>query len=153
MFKKIINEIQNFSDEHLQIGEFGWGPIDQISTANRKFVMVWLLPTGLRQERSSTIFKFDMYVFDLLKQDLSNLLDVFNDTALIGKDIISEFYDNEEEYGFSISETDAEPFDHEFDDFCGGWNFSIEIEIENPINTCEIPQEGIMQDNIQKQEL
>jgi hypothetical protein len=137
-FKTIIKDIEEFCDSHLQINEFGWGPISEISTKNHDFVMCWLLPTSATKNKISTIIDFDMYVFDLLKQDGSNKLDVINDTFLIGKDIISNFYYYD--YEFEIDEvSSAEPFDFKFDDLCGGWIFKIKIEYQDALNDCEIP--------------
>lgn len=126
--KYIIEKIEDFCNTHSQINEFGVGPISMISTKNHNFPMVWLLPTGARHESSYIILQFDMYVFDLLKSDYSNLKDILNDTLLIGRDVITEFYDTEYEYGFSMVETaNAEPFDFQFDDLCAGWIFKLDF--------------------------
>jgi len=141
-FKSIINTLDNFCSEHYQINEFGWGPISNISTKDQDFVLVWFLPTGARVEHSSTILKGNLYVIDLLKQNDENLLDIHNDTFLIGRDFISEFYDQEDVYDFVMNEeADAEPFQHKFDDYTAGWIFTIEIEYENSVNICNIPKD------------
>lgn len=140
-FKNIITTLSGFSYSHEQVNEFGWGPISNISTKNQDFVLVWFLPTGARVEHSSTILQGNLYVMDLLKQDDTNLLDIHNDTYQIGRDFVSEFYDQETIYGFVMDESaDAEPFEHKFDDYTAGWIFTIEIEFENSVNICNVPK-------------
>lgn len=141
--KNIINSIESFCDEHLQIKEFGFGPTSLISTKNHELIMVWMMPTGGRQEQSSTFIQCDIYIFDLLKQSKENLVDVLNDTFMVGRDLISEFFDNDDLYEFEMNEVaTAEPFDFNFDDLCAGWIFKIEIEFKASLNTCEIPLEA-----------
>ena len=138
--KEVIKHIEDFCNEHVQINEFGCGPLSMISTKNHKFPIVWLLPTNARHESSHIILGFDMLVFDLLKSDYTNLTDILNDCQLIGRDIIAYFSDTEYEYGFAINETaNSEPFDFKFDDICAGWIFKIEVELVKPLNICAIP--------------
>ena len=141
-FKNIIEDIQTFCGEHLQINDFGWGQISNISTKEHDFVMVFLQPVKTSVEGRLVTMGFDMYVFDLVKQDKNNLIDVLNDTLLIGNDIVARFWDDEELYEWTLNENnvEAEPFDAKWDDFCSGWIFSIEIEIENRLNLCSVPK-------------
>ena len=140
-FKNIITTLDNFSTGHEQINEFGWGPISNISTTNQDFVLVWFLPTGANVQQSTTTLKGNLYVMDLLKQSDANLLDIHNDTYQIGRDFVSEFYDQEQVYGFVMNEAaDAEPFEHKFADYTAGWIFTIEIEFDDSVNICNIPK-------------
>jgi len=140
-FKNIISDIEDFCSSHAQIHDFGWGQLSNITTKDHDFTMVWLQPTGTRIDGHLIVMEMDMYVFDLLKQDKSNLLDVMNDTLLIGNDVVSKFWDDEETYEWTLNEegVTSEPFEARFDDYIGGWVFGIEIEIENRMNLCAVP--------------
>lgn len=141
-FKNIINDFSDFCDAHKQLAEFKWGLLNEITTKDHKFPMLWLQPTGTQIDGHLIILKYDMYVFDLLKQDKSNLVDVMNDTLLIGNDVVSKFWDNSSLYEWTLNEEGivGEPFEAKFDDYCGGWTFSIEVELENRLNSCAIPE-------------
>lgn len=141
-FKNILNDIEVFSKNHLQINSFGWGNPNNISTKEHDFVLLWLTPVSCIIEGGLMVLRFNMYVMDVVKQDFSNLKDVMNDTLLIGNDVISKFWSNEETYEWSLNEKNvrSEPFEAKFDDYCAGWIFSIDIEIENRLNNCIIPE-------------
>lgn len=141
-FKNILSDIEDFCDAHLQIKEFGNGKVSNITTKDHNFVMLWLQPTGSIIAGHMMTLQYDMYVLDIMKQDRSNLLDVINDTLLIGDDVVAKFWSDEETYGWVLNEgnVSAEPFEAQFDDFCAGWVFRIELEIENRLNSCIIPE-------------
>ena len=142
-FRNIISDIEDFCEDHNQIGEFGWGQLSNITTKEHDFTMLFLQPTQTQIDGHLMTLSFDMYIFDLVKQDKTNLLDVMNDTLLIGNDVIKKFWDNEEEYEWMLIEegVGCEPFEAKFDDYTAGWVFSIEIEVENRLNLCEVPED------------
>ncbi len=141
--KNINNDLETFCDNHLQIKEFGWGNISNITTKDHDFVMLWLQPIGSIIEGNLLTLRYDMYIMDLVKQDNSNLEDVHNDTFLIGLDVVNKFWSDEETYGWTINENTvtSEPFEAKFDDYTSGHIFSIEIEVENRMSNCNIPEE------------
>lgn len=143
--KGIINNFEKFSTEHLQINDFGYGSTSNVSTKNHNFVLLWIDALGGSVNISSNIYTFDFYVLDLLKQNGENLIDIWNDTEQIGKDIISIFYDQETTYDFTIDETsiDLEYLTYVFDDFLAGVKLSISVETKSPLNICEVPYEFI----------
>ena len=141
-FKTIINDIEQFCEEHNQIHDFGWGPLSNITTKDHQFTMLWLQPSGGIVNGNSLLLTFDMYIFDLVKQDRSNLLDVMTDSLLIGQDVIANFWDNEELFDWTLNEQGVsyEQYEAKFDDYTAGVVFSIEIEVENRMNYCAIPK-------------
>jgi len=141
-FKNVIEGIQAFCTSHTQINDFGWGDISNINPSEHNFPMIWLNPTDSSTNGPMTVYKFDMYVLDVLKQDRSNLLDLMNNTTIIGNDAISEFWiDESETLGFELNENGISmiPFEGRFDVFTGGWIFTIEIYVKTTLNKCIIP--------------
>jgi hypothetical protein len=141
-FKRILEDIETFCDNHNQINSFSWGNPNNISTKNHTFPMVWLQPTTSTINGHMMTLSFDMYIMDLVKQDLTNLKDVMNDTLLMGNDVVSKFWSDCETYDWVLNEdgVSMEPFDAKFDDYTGGWIFRINIEIENRLSNCNIPE-------------
>ena len=138
--EQIIKELETFSTNHKQINDFGFGDISNISTKDHNFPMMWVQPTPSVIGKMIEL-NLDIYIIDLLKQDRSNLLSIMSDTLLIGNDIISEYFDSEDDFEFVVEETavDATPFEGEFDDFTAGFLFNIQVQIAHDYSKCEVP--------------
>lgn len=139
--KNIINRLEKFSQEHLQINDFGFGNIDNISTKNHDFILMWVSISDSDINLSSTNYNFEIYILDLLKQNYSNYIDILTDTNLICKDIISLFFDNQQLYGFTLNENNVNTqlIEFKFDDCLLGWKMDINVETQDGLNLCEIP--------------
>jgi len=85
---------------------------------------------------------FEMIVLDLLEEDLANKLDAMNDTLLIGNDVVANYWDNDEDYGYVLDEEGiiVSPFIGSHDAFTIGWVFDISLQIENRLNSCSTPK-------------
>lgn len=138
--KEIVNDLEQFSINHKMLNDFGFGDISNISTKEHQFPMMWVYPVQSQLGRQMNL-SFDIYIIDLLKQDRSNLLDIMNQTLLIGNDVVAEYFDDEEQNDFLLNEegVDVTPFEGEFDDFTAGFIFNIEIQVSNGLSKCEIP--------------
>jgi len=138
--KEIVNELEQFSKDHKFLNDFGFGDISNISTNQHQYPMMWVNPVSSNLGRQFDL-NFDIYIIDLLKQDRSNLLDIMNQTLLIGNDIVAEYFNDEDQNDFLLNEegVDVTPFEAEFDDFTAGFIFNIQIQISNGLSKCEIP--------------
>lgn len=142
-FGNIIDELEDFSNSHLYINEFGWGEPSQISaTKNEKYPLLWLNPTTSYNEGKLMTLNFEMLVLDILDQDLANKKEVMNDTLLIGNDVVKNYWSNEIVNDFTLDEQSVSftPYMRVQDGFLAGWLFDISIEIENRLSTCSIPK-------------
>lgn len=141
-FKEIVQELETFCTEHNQINSFAWGNIDNISTTDQVYPQLFLMPVPSTLESTMANITFDMYVMDVMKQDRSNLLDVMNETLLIGSDVVANYFDNEEDYNMTLDESviNIQPFEFRFDDVLAGWIFTITLQVENNLNDCAIPK-------------
>ena len=141
-FKNIITDFENFCDNHNQINEFTWGPLTNISTKEQDFILVHCLPAPSQYIGREVILSFEVLILDIVKQDKTNFKDVMNDNLLIGLDIVANFFDDEDTYDWTLDEDSVliRPFFEEFDDYCAGYVFEINISIENRLNTCDIPE-------------
>ena len=142
-FKTIIETLETFCDEHYQIKTFGWGEPSLISTEEIVYPLLWLNPSPSNNSGNLYTMNFEMLVLDLLDQDMANKLDVMNDTLLIGNDVVSNFWDNWEDYDFTLNQNGVivSPYLNGYSDhFDAGWIFDISIEIENRLNSCSVPK-------------
>jgi len=142
-FKQIVEALEDFCDNHLQIKSFDWGELNEITTKDRTYPLVWLNPTPGSNEGHLITLNFEMIVIDIVEQDFSNKKDVMNDCLFIINDVISNYWDNEETYGWTLNENGVTftPYITNNDtDFCYGWVADISIEIENRLNSCAIPK-------------
>lgn len=141
--KEIIGDLETFTTNHKQLNSFGFGNPDNITNADHVYPMMWVSLVPSTTGNMVTV-NFEIYIIDLLKQDKENLVEVLNDTLLIGNDVVAKYFDDEDEYDFTLNEDGVEitPFEAEFDDFTAGWIFDIEIEVQNDLNDCEIPQDN-----------
>lgn len=101
--KQIIEDLEVFATDHKQINDFGFGQVSEISTNDHEYPMMWvsLVPSTTGNMVS---LAFEIYIIDLLKHDKVNLVEVLNDTLLIGNDIIAKYFDDEDEYDFTMDE-------------------------------------------------
>jgi len=141
-FKDVVNSFRDFASEHEQINDFGFGDISDINVGEHLYPMIWLNPVNSDKNGVHTTLRFDMYVLDIIEQDKTNLLDVMNDTLIIGNDCVSNFWmDSEELLGFELNEeaVSLTPFEGKFDSLLGSWIFNIEIDMKITLNKCAIP--------------
>ncbi len=140
-FKNIIDSIESFCNNHLQVNEFGFGVIADIGTTEHKYPLVFIQPMQNTIAGRRADIKLEMFVIDLLKTDGSNQVEVLSDTFLIANDIVAEFFDNETKYGFTINETNipCDPMMYKFDSLTAGYVLQLTCEVENGLSNCAIP--------------
>ena len=138
-YKDIISGLENYTEQHQLINDFGSGNITNLDTNQITPLIVWLQPTPSRMIGNITKLRFDMYVLDLLEHDLSNLNDILSNTLSVGNDIIQDFwFDEDEVNGFTMGDIiSMEPFQAQFDIFTGGWVFTVETEMVT--TACKTP--------------
>lgn len=131
-FKKVIDLFEKMAINHKQINDFGWGDMSVITTKDRKFPLLYILPIQSAVGYNSFVYSFEIYIMDLEKPDKENLKDILSDTFLIGNDIIMEFQENlyEEDFENEQENITATPFQSTFDDNVAGWVYDIDIVTE-----------------------
>ncbi len=141
-FKDIIEEFKTFSNNHKQLNEFNWGAIAEISTKDIIFPYLHILPITSKKNGSLQKMKFEIYVMDLQKQDNTNLLDIMNQMFMIGNDIVSEFEEDNSNFGFEVDETNIDifPFTGDFDDFTAGWKWVLDVSFMQTNNCALYPK-------------
>jgi hypothetical protein len=137
-FKDIINDIDTFHVEHTQVNYFDWGNIYEINTNDFTFTSIFVNPKPSSTLDNITTFKLDVYILDLMEQDESNLLDIMNNTTIIGNDLINYFIENDFEYEIDEYNIVITPFVGKWDHLLAGWVYTIDFNISLS-SGCEIP--------------
>jgi hypothetical protein len=140
-FKAIIQDLEQFSTDHHQLNSFGWGNISNIVTKDFTYPMLWVQPIQSGINGSQFTLSLEIYIMDLQEQDSSNLLDLMNETLLIGRDIIAEYFEDNDGIEFELNENNVRiaPFDGKFDDLLSGWIFTVELTVRLNKNKCITP--------------
>lgn len=135
--KNLVDDLEDFSQLHSQIKEFGFGDISNISTKDTKYILMWVIPTNSNSNNSQFIMSFDVYILDLEKQDQSNLVTIFNETLMVANDIDNYFKHNPSEEYRLYNNLTYEPFSFRFDDVLTGYKINIELEIIDNGSVCQ----------------
>lgn len=141
-FTNIIDELEDFSNKHYSINEFGWGEPTQISaTKNHKYPLLWLNPVPGTVEGKIVEQNFEMLILTSMDQDLdkSQLKQNMTKCQMIGMDVIRQYWQSSD-YMFVSEGITFTPYLKAFDGYLCGWIFDITVEIENRLNTCTVPK-------------
>ena len=142
---QILNELEEFTKNHLQLKSFGFGALSNISTKDTEYPMLWVDVAPSNISGTQMVLSLNMYIAELQKQDMSNLKTIMSKTLLIGNDVVSKYWQNgEDEDRWAIMEDTVlmEPFEYKHDDVLAGWVFSIDVEIINRLSDCNLPLEN-----------
>lgn len=145
---QIIKEIKTFTTNHLQLKEFYEGDIWEYATGkDNQFAVLICTILGnsvilsAEQDGAADKYKFQIGVFDKLRDDYVNKLDVLNDTNLICKDFIAYFKNNPNlgDLNIDVEIGDLVDYTDRTDNNLAGWFFDFTITSYNPLDRCEIP--------------
>ena len=139
----ILDDLEQFATDHLQINSFGIGHPDDISTKDRIYPIMWVTPYEFTGNASTLTTSFKIYILDLLKKDKSNQKTILNLTTLIGTDIFSTYFQAYDEDDFELVNDSLHmgtldiPFK---DDYLSGVELDVKVEFDNRLNVCTIPK-------------
>jgi len=163
-YKTIIDDFKTICENHLQINSFGVGDLRQLGyflqlntdedkekvsnegSKSPTYPLVFIVPQPINRDRRTIQYSFNVLVMDIIKDDMSNEIDVHNDTIMIAEDILAQFgygttdsdgnyYDKYE----IVTPTSITPFSESFDDYVSGVNLSLNLLIDSPLDRCIAP--------------
>ena len=142
----LINLFESIATAHHEIKFFGFGELWEIDgkpKSMREFPVLWVFPTGATQEENTTVFNFDIYVFDLVdKAEVSENYRL-SDTMQILQDVLRIIRDNSDDYELVDNTATLQPFTEKFNDQCTGWFASDGIRINYDPTDCYIPSSPV----------
>jgi len=174
-YLNIINKIRMIGYNHKFIKTTTVGDIYDIDLSKESlFPLMHVNPVNVTTGQSQLTYNFQIFVCDLVSEksewetisdynkssaienvfleNLSNEIDVYNDTLQTCVDLVSIFRNskwqsvsegssyniNNAEY-FTEGDYTFEPFTEKFDNELTGWVFNLNITVHNSFQTCDIP--------------
>lgn len=140
-FKQMISDLEQIGTKHKQINSYGFGDTHQftmdIETKREPvYTKMYAIPFNSVLAKNSITYDFDIIIADRLEEDLSNQVDVLNDTLEIVKDVFSVLYRSEYQADFGASVT---PFLDARETVLAGWTLAIKLNIPFDYNRCDLP--------------
>ena len=141
-YKQVIEDLEDFANNHEQINSFGYGDLTQltmdvITKKEPKYTRMYVIPGDTLLNQNELLYNFQIIVTDQLNSDYSNQRDVMNDTLEIMKDIMTTLYLSEYE---SVWPASVEPFLEEYETILTGWIMNIQLTQPFDYNRCDLPE-------------
>lgn len=141
-YKQVIEDLEDFANNHEQINSFGYGDLTQltmdvITKKEPKYTRMYVIPGDTLLNQNELLYNFQIIVTDQLNSDYSNQRDVMNDTLEIMKDIMTTLYLSEYE---SVWPATVEPFLEEYETILTGWIMNIQLTQPFDYNRCDLPE-------------
>ena len=151
-YNNVIDTLKQWGTNHYQIQKVSSGDIHEFDLEkNNLFPLMHINFVSVDAETSRMTYNFQVFICDLVNEDESNEQEVLSDTLSICTDLIATFKSGESLYLSSTSHGEEaryfveedfflEPFTERFDNAVSGFVFDLSIIIEQPYDTCNIPQ-------------
>jgi len=151
-YNNVIDTLAQLGTNHYQIKTVSKGDIWELDlNKNTMFPVMHINFINVEASKSQMIYNFQVFVMDLVEEDESNEQDVLSDTLQICTDIIATFKSGESLYLYNTTHGEEaryfvdddftlDPFTERFDNSVTGFVFNLPIIIEQPYDSCFIPQ-------------
>lgn len=141
-YNQLIDYIENFSDNHLQLQRFGEGfraDINVISTEENNFPILYVEPLSHTMQDWVQRYRIRIYCLDLLQQDKSNRRDILSDCLQILNDLY-KYIKNDSQNNFDVTNIPTSlPIQNISIEGIGGWSSEFEILVTLNDKDCDIP--------------
>lgn len=141
-YKQIIEDLEDFANNHEQINSYGYGDLTQLtmdvqSEQEPEYTRMYVIPGDVILAQNELIYNFQIIVTDRLNEDYSNQRDVLSDTLEITKDIMTTLYLSEYE---SVWPASVEPFLENYETILTGWIMNIQLTQPFDYDRCVLPE-------------
>ena len=141
-YQSIVDKITTFYDNHLQVKKVGSDFKEQMvnfATADEKYPLIYVVPTGVTPSENVTTFNLEIYCFDIIQMDRANITTILSDTQQILQDLYLEFTFSDD-YDFDIDgQPIFIPLNNDLLDYAAGWQMNLSVVIPSWTN-CPIPK-------------
>jgi hypothetical protein len=141
-YKQIIEDLEDFANNHEQINSYGYGDLTQLTMdieteQEPKYTRMYVIPGDVVLEQNELVTNFQIIVVDQLNSDYSNQRDVLNDTLEITKDIMTTLYLSEYE---TIWPASVDPILENYETILCGWIMNVQLTQPFDYNRCDLPE-------------
>lgn len=144
-YQKCLNKMEAFILQHLQIKKYAFDFEEQMgnhATIDEKYPFVYIAPGPSTFGENINTFSFNVYCFDIILKDRSNINTILSDTNQILNDLYRYFYDNDDFDIELLSEMEVTPMNNALFDYCAGWKMNLVLTV-SPYSICDIPLEVV----------
>lgn len=138
---KLLQAVELFSSEHMQVKRFASdfpAQMPNFGTENEKYPILFVSPNTNIFDENVNIFTIDIYCFDIIQKDRSNINTILSDTNLILSDLHRWLLDGEI-FGIDINtQVTTTPIDNALLDYAAGWRMTATFDVDT-YAICEIP--------------
>ena len=139
-YNNIINSFKSFCENHKQLNDFYSGQVYDFQARENIYPNMLIIPNTCNIENGRFLYTFNIFITDLLIQDLRNKDEILSDCSSICGDIYSEFSDNYDNYGFTIDgNITKDTINEEIIDNVCGWVMTINIQVPFSSSDCSLP--------------
>ena len=138
---RFLSAIEYFCKEHRQIRRFASdfpGQLPNFATKTEEYPILFVSPSDSIFNENTTTFNVDIYCFDIIQKDRSNINTILSDTNLILSDLNRWIIDGEIDIFDILNSPTATPLNNELLDYCAGWRMTLTIDCPT-YGVCEIP--------------
>ena len=143
-YQALTDEIIAFYNAHLQVKKVGTDFKEQLfnfATKDEKYPLVYVVPVDAIPTENTTDFTLEIYCFDIIQKDRTNITTILSDT----QQILNDLYLN---YTFSLTDTDFDvvgfpsfvPLNNDLLDYAAGWVMTITFTMPSWTD-CQIPKQ------------
>jgi hypothetical protein len=143
--KNLEGIFRDLADKYISIDSFGYGfefDIQSKKQSERGMVGMWVQPitTQMILSRSNTgvVRRYRVYVWDLIRRDEKNSIEVWNDCELILLDFIRLFSFKSKDLGVD-NQPILVPFKEKYEDDVSGYYVDLDIKSWDISGDCDIP--------------
>lgn len=137
----ITNEITTFYNSHLQVKKVGSDFKEQMSnfaTKDEAFPIIYIVPSGVITTENTTEFTFDIYCYDIIQKDRSNIITILSDTQQILSDL-NIYFNKGTNYAFDVVGVPSfTPLNNDLMDYAAGYQMTIVLTVSD-WSDCAVP--------------
>lgn len=138
--KFIAKYLKPLAEDHLQINDFGFGDIYQIATTTGvKYPLMWTTLRGATYAGKAFNYDLSLIFADIVKEDLSNALEIQSDMIRVATDIAITLSNNSDENLEIEPDFSFEVFSERFKDMSSGVVLNIKVRSLEALSDCDAP--------------
>lgn len=140
-YQALINKIEAFYNDHLQVKKVGSDFNEQLpnfATKDERYPLVFITPIVASTTMDVNTISLEVYCLDIIQKDRANITVILSDCHQILVDLIN-YFNFSNDYSFDIvGSPSITPLNNQLLDYAAGWVMTLDVDISNWTN-CQVP--------------
>ena len=140
-YQALINKIEAFYNDHLQVKKVGSDFNEQLpnfATKDERYPLVFITPIVASTTMDVNTISLEVYCLDIIQKDRANITVILSDCHQILVDLIN-YFNFGDDYSFDIvGSPSIIPLNNQLLDYAAGWVMTLDVDISNWTN-CQVP--------------